>query len=253
MKIPLKVKILKFVLKTINICLALSGLLALSAGFSYLYTFTMNQYEFTQFFSIKLFSAILVTSGMIALILGILGISIITESNRAFGVAFTLFVVVLQFLSMAAGIGGIIAQEKIQSVIRQELAQEFGGYSNSSLKMDWLHQEYQCCGLNSSFDWQTSAKLELWRQENNISARLFDVPDSCCLLVKATCGKRYMNAKESIYTRGCLQPYINHIKQTYLSLSKIFLLFTLIIYTLIYFLMIVIKYFKNSYTLIKRV
>lgn len=253
MKVPKKVKILKIALKSINICLALSGLLAMAVALSYLYTYTFTQYEFSLLMSVKLFSSILALSGLTALVLGSLGIGIITESRRLFSILFTVFMILLQLLSMVAGIGGIMAQETIQNVIQQGMRQEFLAYANLSLKMDWLHQEYQCCGLNSMHDWQNSSELDAWRRQNHISGYLFDVPDSCCIQVEATCGKRYMKEKGAIYTRGCLEPYTNSIRQIYLNLSKFFLLFTLIIYTLIFFLMIVIKYFKNSYTLIKRV
>lgn len=253
MKVPKKVKYLKIVLKTINICLALSGLLAMAAGLSYLYTYTFSKYEFTILVSVKSFSTLLTLSGLVALILGSLGIGIITESNRLFSVIFTLFMIILQFMSMMTGIGGIMAEDKIKKMLESTIRQEFGRYMNNSVKIDWLQQEYQCCGLNSSRDWHESYGLEPWRLQNNISGDLFDVPDSCCIRVESTCGKRYMKENGFVYTRGCLEPYTISIRETFLSLSKLFLLFTLIIYTLIFFLMIVIKYFKNSYTLIKRV
>ena len=62
----------------------------------------------------------------------------------------------------------------------------------------------KCCGLNVYTDWT--------RNERDI------VPDSCCRIYKAGCGRNF--SLENIYQRGCEGELEEHIKKQYITQTQ---------------------------------
>ena len=55
----------------------------------------------------------------------------------------------------------------------------------SRLGIDWMQENFECCGINGKIDWANTAhtKATYW-----VKTHQNDVPDSCCTTVTDGCG-----------------------------------------------------------------
>lgn len=245
------------------ICFGMSIILVI-IGILYLTGFKFD-YSFNHF-SPTLIAGLFVGLGLFVFILSICNILLI-QVNRQFFLFISFLLIVLVFLALLAiGIWGLVAAEDNNFIeeARQNMNEQFVLYNEretdnyNTRKIDWTHQNFNCCGVQSYLDWRSIFVLgstgqfqeiifaNQWTVNKNLPYK-DHVPDSCCINRAFNCGKMFAgnfqpnDRSRIIYTQGCLDNYVNKIQKHIIFLAGLtvavsaFVLASFVFYTFTYF------------------
>ena len=236
-KKPFKLKIFKLIVKFLNLILFTAGVTSVCVALFFLTTSRYN-YEFGGWASILGFSSVFFVFGPIQILLSITGISSIQRKSIVFAILYMmalLIMFVILFL-LAFLVNVAISIGWVQSIIRSDMFYSIKNYDERSearwhtKRINWLQNEYECCGIDSYRDWAENlirpnyshivSENEIksannsaykWLSNKNYTA-VFDVPDSCCFKGDGknkrlvNCGKRYL--KEFVNKNGCYSKFV---------------------------------------------
>ncbi|XP_061773158.1 CD151 antigen isoform X4 [Nerophis ophidion] len=119
---------------------------------------------------------ILIAAGVIVFVTGIIGCCATLMENKS------LLIVLDDAL-----------RQNLEVTLLQKYQQP--GEDGVTRTVDKLHQEFQCCGSNSSSDWRYSTWIQAAQDEEL-------VPVSCCKTPSSLCGRR--DHPSNIYKGGCI-------------------------------------------------
>ena len=130
--------------------------------------------------------------------------------------------------------------------------------NGTSQLIDDIQSRFKCCGRDSYHDWQESASVnpskkflflnnEFLLQRGQIG---FNLPDSCCVLVRDSCGKE-MPLESEIATRGCLEPLHRFLKLLLAYVYGSYLATFLVILLSIFYFLFVTLAVKSDYNLVE--
>ncbi|XP_063719948.1 tetraspanin-11-like [Symsagittifera roscoffensis] len=109
---------------------------------------------------------------------------------------------------------------KLESHFNSTIVNQYGSNGDVTKALDQLHQDHQCCGVNSFMDWQYSS----WVQNQNRGKSADDgdemfvhVPDSCCKTVLDNCGT--MSHPNNLHNQGCFKQVADFFARNLLVLS----------------------------------
>jgi len=132
-------------------------------------------------------ASILLLTGFLILIVGIIGIiSVCTESRCLLATFFTILTLILALLVFACAFSIVFNKDdKLVHKIGDSWTEGFKRYSNSTEwkdEIDYVQSTLTCCGLIEAKDWLDMDLNPGWASKHNDS-----VPGSCCKTTKRTC------------------------------------------------------------------
>lgn len=250
---------------TLNmICFGMSIILVI-IGILYLTSFKF-EYSFNQF-SPTLIAGLFVGLGLFVLILTICNIFLI-QLDRPIFLLVSFLLIALVFLALVnVGIWGLVVSEEtsLYEETKKSMNEQFKLYDERkkenyyTMKIDWIQQNFNCCGIQAYSDWRSILVLgstgqfqsvnfvNQWMVNNNLPY-MDDVPDSCCINKIFNCGKISSNnfqpndRNRIIYTMGCLESYMNKYHKHIIFLAGLtvgvsaFVLSSFLFYSFCYFI-----------------
>ncbi|KAJ0028963.1 hypothetical protein NQD34_003960 [Periophthalmus magnuspinnatus] len=229
---------LKYLLFLFNILFLLAGGAVLAVGVWTL----VEKSDYISLLSSSLYSIsayLLIAAGTIVILTGLIGCCATLKEIKSLLIVYLVLLLAIFLLEIIAGILAFInyqeLDEELQQNLKQTMQQKYHqpGEDSVTQAVDRLHQEFKCCGSNSSADWAES----LWIQDSS-NERL--VPDSCCKTPGDLCGRRDHPSNIYRVEGGCIQKLEMFIlKQLYVlgalsitiaSLQLLGMLFTCCLY-----------------------
>ncbi|XP_037110608.1 CD151 antigen isoform X1 [Syngnathus acus] len=140
---------------------------------------------------------VLIVAGAVVIVTGIIGCCATLGEMKRLLIVYLVLLLCVFLLELVAGVLAYMKYQecfpfcqKLDEELRQNLKvtmqQKYqqAGEDSVTQAVDKLHQEFQCCGSNSSSDWKDS----IWIQAAARDGQL--VPDSCCKTPSSLCGIR---------------------------------------------------------------
>lgn len=151
---------------------------------------------------------LLIAAGIIVAILGFLGCWGAVKKVRVLLVLYSVVVVLIFILEIAAGIYSYKKKDKVEakiaSAVKKAVEENYGKGDKASLlvtkAVDLFQKKIKCCGVNSPGDYKGS----YWGQHNATHDQT--VPKSCCRKQNdATCNIKVNANSTSIWNTGCVE------------------------------------------------
>ncbi|KAM7414679.1 hypothetical protein PAMA_019478 [Pampus argenteus] len=179
---------LKYLLFIFNVLFWVAGGAVLAVG-----VWTMvDKSQYISLLNSSFYSAsayILIAAGLIVIATGIIGCCATLKELKSLLIVYLILLLCIFLLEIIAGVLAYINYQQLDEELRQNLKvtmqQQYQqpGQESVTQAVDKLHQEFKCCGSNSSSDWRDS----VWIQAAENGQR---VPDSCCKTPTDLCGRR---------------------------------------------------------------
>lgn len=212
------------------------SIILITVGILYLTGFKFD-YSFNKF-STNLIAGLFIAIGFVTLLLCVFNIYLIQSNKHLIFLISTTVLFVLFISLLSIGIWGLVAssEDNIQEETKLDMMETFKKYDDKNLqkfetkKVDWLHQRFNCCGINSYTDWKSyylyggqfkpTNYVDQWTINFNLPY-MDHVPDSCCVNQAFSCGKLYANnvypsttdRSSVIYVKGCFYNYLNQFSK----------------------------------------
>lgn len=209
------------------------GLVQFILGIVYLSVYRYR-YSLTTF-SIDLMAGFMLTSGIIILALTTVRIFLKKPNEQLILVltlaGFLILFFVLYLILGSVGLGmnnnGQFKRESRNNILMTaRMYDENQKGKIATLKMDWLHNRYNCCGIDSLNDWKALydyrnpyQPISYYDKQAYQHNRPYtsDVPDSCCKNRRSQCGKQGnfygRDRSEFLFEQGCLGPYMSSFER----------------------------------------
>ncbi|KAM5181832.1 CD63 antigen [Mantella aurantiaca] len=136
---------------------------------------------------------VLIAVGVVIFFISFFGCCGAAKENYCMVTTFAVLLGLIFLVEIAAAIAGYVFRNKVQDVYKDSLKDSMAKYNNTLTakdEVDEIQKAFKCCGANSSKDWQDYPPF----------SGTSNVPDSCCKVFAAGCGKNASN----IYTVGCI-------------------------------------------------
>ncbi|XP_056389496.1 CD63 antigen-like isoform X2 [Hyla sarda] len=140
---------------------------------------------------------VLTIVGMVIFFLSGFGaVAAIKESNILIK-SFTVIMFLVFVIEIIVGMSAYYNREKLHLIVLSrflKMLNKYGTEQPITRGVDWVQQEFQCCGAKNFTDWF------------NISSGIVQnsVPDSCCRIVQRKCGEDALENSEKLYQEGCV-------------------------------------------------
>ncbi|KAM7414678.1 hypothetical protein PAMA_019478 [Pampus argenteus] len=186
---------LKYLLFIFNVLFWVAGGAVLAVG-----VWTMvDKSQYISLLNSSFYSAsayILIAAGLIVIATGIIGCCATLKELKSLLIVYLILLLCIFLLEIIAGVLAYInyqqcfpfcyqLDEELRQNLKVTMQQQYQqpGQESVTQAVDKLHQEFKCCGSNSSSDWRDS----VWIQAAENGQR---VPDSCCKTPTDLCGRR---------------------------------------------------------------
>ncbi|XP_077423744.1 CD151 antigen isoform X2 [Vanacampus margaritifer] len=179
---------LKYILFIVNILFLLAGGAVLAVGVWTL----VEKSDYISLLNSSFYTAsayIVITAGAVVIVTGIIGCCATLREIKCLLIVYLVLLLCFFVLEIVVGVLACISYQELDEELRQNLKvtmqQKYQQVGEDSVTqaVDKLHQEFRCCGSNSSSDWKDS----IWVQAAQDQQR---VPDSCCKTPSILCGIR---------------------------------------------------------------
>ncbi|KAM9854368.1 CD151 antigen isoform 2-T2 [Aulostomus maculatus] len=179
---------LKYLLFIFNILFWLAGGAVLAVGVWTL----VEKSDYISLLDSSLYSTsayILIAAGSIVILTGVIGCCATLKEMKSLLIVYLILLLCIFLLEIVAGVLAYINYQELDEDLRQNLRvtmqQKYQqpGEASVTQAVDRLHQEFKCCGSNSSSDWSDSIWIKTLANEQL-------VPDSCCKSPSEFCGTR---------------------------------------------------------------
>ncbi|GFR90431.1 tetraspanin [Elysia marginata] len=149
--------------------------------------------------SLTLLPASIILAGSVFMcIVGILACIAAFKNHKVLLAVFFSLILLVFIGEVAAGVLGYVYRSKVNGVLNDNLNDAINDYNLSSYKeqIDYMQQEFHCCGVHNATDWADSAS---WKTNHTGL-----VPESCCKPTHGndTCVPEITS--KDIYHEGCL-------------------------------------------------
>lgn len=209
----------RMLISAINMLFFGISLLLFIIGIFFL-TIYMYDFAFTEF-NTTLVAGLFIGLGVIVIALTIINL-ILVQSGRNQVVLLSSTLIVLMFMALLGiGIWGLAVstdEDNLRESVRNNILNAIGRYDETkkyryeTMKIDWLQERFNCCGISSYNDWKSfylygglggaggggmyANKPVNWINQWSVNGNLpyvDNVPDSCCVSKQFNCGKQYFN------------------------------------------------------------
>jgi hypothetical protein len=170
------------------------------------------QHWWKQMFGLSIYSIVI---GVFALVLAGSYLYVVQRRFPAFITLFSFSSTVTALLAAVCAMILVTGRADLQNDSFNKTTALFFNYSqsnspvNSNLVLSRIQQSFACCGIGQATDWQRMIP-------GNTT-----VPDSCCRVMTANCGKDALINEGRIYLRGCVEPIVARFRKSYTSLITI--------------------------------
>lgn len=175
----------KYLLFFFNLLFVISGVAIIAIGAMVMSSY--NKYETFMDEKFSLGPLILIVVGSIIFVIAFFGCCGAIRENHCMVVTFSVLLLTIFCIEMAAGICGYVYREDVKNAVEKQSEKSMLKYNdNPEIKKSWdlMQQDLKCCGTNSINDWK---------------AHGMSTPASCCkvwVTGEETCDKGY-------YDNGC--------------------------------------------------
>ncbi|XP_057692921.1 CD151 antigen isoform X2 [Corythoichthys intestinalis] len=179
---------LKYLLFIFNILFWLAGGALLGVGVWTL----VEKSDYINLLNSSFYSAsayVLITAGAVVIVTAIIGCCATLREIKSLLIVYLVLLLAVFLLEIVTGVLAFITYQELDEELRENLKvtmqQKYqqDGEETITNAVDKLHQEFQCCGSNSSLDWKDSIWIRV-AQDSRL------VPDSCCKTPSNLCGLR---------------------------------------------------------------
>ncbi|XP_019712674.1 CD151 antigen isoform X1 [Hippocampus comes] len=186
---------LKYILFIFNILFWLAGGAVLAVGVWTL----VEKSDYINLLNSNFYTAsayILIAAGAVVIVTGIIGCCATLSEMKSLLIVYLVLLLCVFLLEIIAGVLAYVTYQEcfpfchqLDEELRQNLKMTMqhkyhqAGEDSVTQAVDKLHQEFQCCGSNSSSDWRDSIWIEATQYQQL-------VPDSCCKTPSILCGIR---------------------------------------------------------------
>lgn len=162
---------------------------------------------------------LLIAAGVIVAILGFFGCCGAIKKWQWMLVAYSILVILIFILEVAAGGYAYQNREKVQNQLTKGVkgaVQTHYGMDTDTGKImkkavDWFQEKVKCCGANNASDWEnTQWKTQIVTDNSTV------VPKSCCKTQTDGCNSgdySTIMSNDKIYTSGCIEEGKKYAKQ----------------------------------------
>lgn len=177
---------------------------AVAAVFCYAGAYVFISYDrydkFFQDWYITLPAMAIVLAGILVFAIGVIGCCAAVRESRCALASFSLLLLILFGLEVAAAVLGFIYHSKVESDAKARMYKVFSEYDgdgshSESRAVDYLQNELRCCGVANFSDWKKTPWFD--HAGNN------SVPLSCCKKTAVNCNGSLLQPN-LIYDEGCL-------------------------------------------------
>uniref|UniRef100_A0A914XBU8 Tetraspanin n=1 Tax=Plectus sambesii TaxID=2011161 RepID=A0A914XBU8_9BILA len=210
------VNFLKYIAFIFNFLFYLAGVAVLAMGvwtigwkFDYTVLLPTQTYKITTY--------ILIGTGLLVLLVGILGCLGVLRESRCSLLSFTFLLLIVFLLEAVVGVLAYVYSEQIGTELRNSLngtiVNGYGVDPTVSSALKTLHLQKQCCGAENFEDWRASVWFASMNEEAHLKERGFPLltPDFCCRTISEKCGKR--DHPSNIYYDGCVTALEDEIRR----------------------------------------
>ena len=189
-------------------------------------------------YSFNNISVTLIASILIGISLLLIPMAVISNTNGLNRIIYLIIVLITFLLFILLLVFGVLAltnltNDSLVDTVTSNMMNAFKKYDRSysdsyqNKDVDYLQEEFGCCGVNSYTDWRTIFLYDNKYKVNDYSGQsLYNnlafadyIPDSCCIDVKPNCAKKFslgssMNEPsrgEIVYIRGCRNLYLQRL------------------------------------------
>ncbi|XP_006033198.1 tetraspanin-36-like [Alligator sinensis] len=174
---------------------------AAAAGLSYVGAYVINTYKnYDHFLQDKyalLPAVIIICVAVVMFIIGLIGCCATIRESRV-GLGFFLVIILIIFVAeVSAFVLGFIYREKVKTDVQSTMRAVFQKYDGKSAEadvVDYLQEQFQCCGVNNYSDWTTTP----WFNSTGNNS----VPVSCCKQDIKNCTGQ-LSEPQDLNTEGC--------------------------------------------------
>lgn len=131
---------------------------------------------------------------------------------------FAVLLGIIFVLEIAAGITAYAMQGQVEDFLQDELKKNMKDFSYDAEHANavtdaWneAQRNFMCCGVNNYTEWKTAENPS-------------NVPDSCCFKNQTTildCGHDQLTSPTHIYTNGCLQEFMDWVKDNIIIIGGV--------------------------------
>jgi len=201
---------LQGVLLVINLIIFVCGVAVLGGGI-YMQV-VMNQYLDFLDDQVVSTSIVLIVIGALIALVSFLGCCGSCTGNACLMKTYGALLCILLIAEIGTAIAVYVFRNDVNDLMREGMTKTMKNYGKDEFvapteSWDKIQTTIQCCGIDDYKSWKNAAKLSVTSS----------VPDSCCIKEEPGCGTGYASkpegeAKEVIYTKGCLSTVETNIK-----------------------------------------
>ncbi|KAM7411360.1 hypothetical protein PAMA_021383 [Pampus argenteus] len=189
------VKCVKYLLFFFNFIFWLCGILLIIVGL--LVQVTLHKTVLIKDAAASGGPILIIIAGVVIFLITFFGCCGACKENYCMVTTFSVLLVLIILLEIAAVIVGYIFINKSTNIVPDSLNEMINDYNKTAefkKIVDGMQERLKCCGVNSSADWKH------FRPDGN------SVPDSCCVNVTTNCGIGAMTDAAKVYQKGCRSP-----------------------------------------------
>ncbi|XP_033231067.1 CD63 antigen-like [Belonocnema kinseyi] len=236
MKLSTSSQCIKYLMFIFNLLFVITGIILISIG-SVIHGVYHSHQDFldNKFFSVP---NLLIAVGVIIFFIAFFGCCGAVRENYCMVVTFATLMVLVFILELSAGIAGYGLRSSASQVITGKMKENMNSYNSSketAAIWDKLQQNFECCGINSSTDW-------------NVPLNSTGLPISCCEVIPGQISESTCNSQSpNVFKKGCLPVLGDLISAHALQLGGVGIGIAFVQALGIWFSIFLARSIKNSY------
>lgn len=148
-------------------------------------------------------SVLLIVVGLVIAIVGFLGCFGAMKQNTGMLLIYAVVLGIIILVQLVAGILAFIFSDEAHDFVQEGLTKglhDYGVSDSLTKAVDWMQEEYECCGVTTYLDYSNGTVAQYWVEEANNGA---DVPDSCCVVYTEGCGEGGIADNSNVWDDDC--------------------------------------------------
>uniref|UniRef100_A0A1L8DKE1 Tetraspanin n=1 Tax=Nyssomyia neivai TaxID=330878 RepID=A0A1L8DKE1_9DIPT len=239
--------VIKYLLFIFNFLFVITGIILLSIGLAVQGVFFGYEHLLAdRFFAIPAF---LIAIGVIIFIIAFFGCYGAIRENYCMVLTFSILLVLVFILELAAGISGYVLRNETNDLINTSLRGSMSDFVNANENAlhttalwDTIQRNYECCGAYNSSDWLA---IQMAGDANPPVLNL-KMPMSCCEIPVGQLGSFECTQPLALNRTGCVQEFGSFIQAHAVSLGAAGIAICIIQFIGIFFACYLARQIKNK-------
>uniref|UniRef100_U5EZJ8 Tetraspanin n=1 Tax=Corethrella appendiculata TaxID=1370023 RepID=U5EZJ8_9DIPT len=232
---------IKYMLFLFNFLFVITGIILLSVGLTVQGVYHgYSHFLEEQFFTVP---KLLIAIGSIIFVIAFFGCCGAYKENYCMVLTFSVLLIIVFILELAAGISGYVLRNETAELITQSLNQTMPQYLKNNTDIielwDQVQGNFDCCGLSNPVeDWKAAG------------FNATEIPMSCCRPQIGAIGVLHCPPQENeaivLRKTGCVQAFGDYIKSHAVSLGAAGIILAIIQFAGIFFACYLLKQLRNQ-------